>query len=363
MSEQRLERVRARMREMQVDTLLLSSGAELPWLIGYRAVPLERLTMLVVRAETRPNLVIPLLEAPLVRHDEMLFDMTPCGDADKPVDVTARLCDGARDIAVSDCTWAKFVLELQAAMPDAKWTSATQVIRPLREVKDPEEIERLKAANAAADRVANQLLNGEIPMIGRTELEVSNDIRARLIAEGHERVDFAIVGSGPNAASPHHDPGNRLIQADEAVVCDFGGPMNGYFSDMTRTVFTGEPTEEMREVYEAVRRAQEAGVAAATVGTPACDVDRAARDVIDEAGYGEYFIHRLGHGIGFEVHEDPYMALNNPEPVLANNAFSIEPGIYLPGRFGVRIEDIVVATPDGPVRLNNASRDLTVLET
>ncbi len=364
MSLQRMDRVRTRMAELDIDALLLSTGAELPWLIGYRAVPLERLTMLVVRPDTKANLIVPLVEAASVRADANVFDITPCGDGHNPIEIAAKLIGGAHNVAVSDKTWSKFTLQLQQLAPLARWISATAVISPLREVKERDEIAALTAAAAAADSVASQLLNGDVRLIGRTEKAVSDEISMRLTAVGLlDRVDFADVGSGPNGASPHHNPGDRVIQPNEPVVCDFGGPMNQYFADITRTVFTGEPTAEMREVYEAVRVAQENGVQAATVGTPACDVDRAARGVIEDAGYGEYFIHRLGHGIGFEVHEEPYMAVNNPLPVLAGNTFSIEPGVYLPGKFGVRIEDIVIAADDGPKRLNNADHALTIVET
>jgi Xaa-Pro aminopeptidase len=225
----------------------------------------------------------------------------------------------------------------------------------------------LRAAGAAADRVANALLDGEIPLIGRTEAEVSADISRRLLFEGHDRVNFAIVGSGPNSASPHHDPGQRVIGRNEAVVCDFGGSLTlgdgvGYCSDITRTVFTGEPGAELRELYEVLHLAQSAAVAAATVGRPCEEVDRAGRDPIAAAGYGQAFIHRIGHGIGIEEHEDPYMVSGNRTPLVAGHAFSVEPGIYLKDRFGARIEDIVIATEDGPLACNQARHSLEVVE-
>jgi Xaa-Pro aminopeptidase len=225
-------------------------------------------------------------------------------------------------------------------------------------VKDATEIEALRAAGAAADRVARQLQGGEIPLVGRTEAEVSADLSARLLAEGHDKVNFAIVGAGPNAASPHHHASDRVIAAGEIVLCDFGGTMDGYCSDITRCVFTGELPSEIAEAYAILHEAQQASVVAATVGTPCEEVDRVGRRIIAAAGYGENFIHRIGHGIGMEEHEDPYIVEGNTRPLAAGHAFSVEPGIYVAGRWGMRLEDIVVATADGPEALNTADHAL-----
>ena len=350
------------MAEQGVDVLLLSLGADLPWLTGYEAMPLERLTMLVVPRNGAASLVVPRLEAPRVEEDPEVFTVRPWSEGEDPVAIVAGLAGAATSVAVSDRTWATFVLALQDALPAAKWRPSSGVTGPLRAVKDEAEIAALAAASAAADRVATQLLTGDIPLIGRTEREVSQDIGRRLIAEGHQKVNFAIVGSGPNSASPHHEPGRRVIGPGESVVCDFGGTMDGYCSDITRTVWTGAPTAEQQAVYDLLQRAQADGVAAATVGTPCEEVDGAARRVIAEGGYGEAFIHRTGHGIGLEEHEDPYMVSGNGLPLAPGHAFSVEPGIYLSGRFGARIEDIVVATDAGPRPLNTVSHDLTVVE-
>jgi Xaa-Pro aminopeptidase len=361
----RLQRVQARMEELEVDVLLLSLGADLPWLTGYEAMPLERLTMLVVPRDGTATLVVPRLEAPRVDEDPDVFRIRPWSEGDDPVQLVAALAGlgGAlQEVAISDRTWATFVLALQANLPAAYWRPSSQVTGALRAVKDEEEIEALVAASAAADRVAGQLLGGEIPLIGRTEREVSQDIGRRLIAEGHQKVNFAIVGSGPNSASPHHEPGGRRIEAGEPVVCDFGGTMDGYCSDITRTVWTGPPSLEQRNMYSVLQEAQSAGVASARVGVTCESVDGAARTIIDEAGFGDAFIHRTGHGIGLEEHEDPYIAAGNEVALLPGHAFSVEPGIYLSGRFGARIEDIVVATDRGPRPLNQVTHDLTVVE-
>ncbi|HEX2039320.1 MAG TPA: Xaa-Pro peptidase family protein [Acidimicrobiales bacterium] len=358
----RLQRVRERMAALDVDALLLSLGADLPWLTGYEAMPLERLTMLVLPRDDDATLVVPALEAPRVREDPARFRVRPWQETEDPVAIVARLVGGRRSLAVSDRTWARFVLALQASLPQATWQPASLVTGPLRAVKDAEEVAALRRAAQAADRVARRLQAGDIPLIGRTEAEVSADISDRLRAEGHDRVNFAIVASGPNAASPHHEPGPRRIGAGESVVCDFGGSLDGYCSDVTRTVFTGPAPSEFRDLYAVLHAAQAAAVEAAVVGTPCEDVDAVARRIIEDGGYGPYFVHRTDHGIGVEEHEDPYLVAGNCEPLVAGHVFSVEPGIYLPGRWGARIEDIVVATEPGPEPLNTVPHELIEVE-
>jgi Xaa-Pro aminopeptidase len=361
MTGARIERVRARMAEVGVDALLLSLGADLPWLTGYVAMPLERLTMLVLPADGDAVLVVPGLEAPRVEARPEVFSLRPWSETEDPVAIVADLVGARASLAVSDRAWATFVLQLQARLPEAAWHVASVVTGPLRAVKDAEEIAALRRASAAADRVATQLQAGEIPLVGRTEAEVSKDISRRLVAEGHQHVNFAIVGSGPNSASPHHEPGGRVIEAGEAVVCDFGGSLDGYCSDITRTVFTGEPPAEFRHLYAVLETAQGAAVEAAVVGTPCEDVDGVARRIITDGGYGPNFIHRTGHGIGIEEHEDPYLVGGNCTPLEPGHAFSVEPGIYLAGRWGARIEDIVVASSSGPESLNVVDHSLMVV--
>jgi Xaa-Pro aminopeptidase len=236
------------------------------------------------------------------------------------------------------------------------------VTGPLRAVKDAAEVAALRRAAAAADRVAEALVGGDVALVGRPEAEVSRELGDRLLAEGHQSVNFAIVGSGPNSASPHHEPGARPIGPGEAVVCDFGGTLDGYCSDITRTVFTGEPPSEFRDLYAVLQAAQAAAVEAASVGVPCEDVDGVARRTITDGGYGPYFVHRTGHGIGLDEHEDPYLVGGNCEPLAPGHAFSVEPGIYVPDRWGARIEDIVVATAAGPEPLNTVDHDLAVVE-
>ena len=360
----RVRRARERMAELDVDVLLLSVGADLPWLTGYEAMPLERLTMLVLPATGQATLVVPRLEAPRVAERPDVFELLPWDETDDPVGLVAKLASGASSVAIGDRTWARFLVDLHALLPSVIWRKGSDVTAPLRARKDPAEVAALRSASAAADRVAAQLQGGEIPLVGRTEREVSRDLGRRLVAEGHARVNFAIVGAGENAASPHHEPGDRVIAAGEMVLCDFGGTMpDGYCSDITRCVWTGGVVPaHVRDLYAVLQDAQARAVEAATVGTPCEDVDGVARRLITEGGYGPQFIHRTGHGIGLEEHEDPYLVSGNCEPLAPGHAFSIEPGIYLAGDVGARIEDIVVATDAGPEPLNRVTHDLVVVD-
>jgi len=356
----RVLRTRERMDELGVDVLLLSVGADLPYLTGYEAMPLERLTMLVLPRDGEARLVVPRLEAPRVTPQADLFEIAPWDETDDPVALVARLVDGGRVAAIGDHTWARFVLDLQLALPSVNFVRASTVLGPIRMVKDDDEIAALQAAATAVDQIAVEMRAWT--WTGRSEMEVHRDLVDRMIELGHERANFAIVAAGENAASPHHEPSaDRRIAQGELVLCDFGGTMRGYCSDITRMFAVGEPAAEVRDVYAVLHAAQEAGVRAASVGTPCADVDAAARLVIADAGFGENFVHRVGHGIGQEAHEDPYMVAGNDLPLAPGHAFSVEPGIYFPGRFGMRLEDIVVATQPGPRRLNDAPRDLAVV--
>ncbi len=371
---QRMTRVRARMGELGIDALLLSHGADLPWLTGYEAMPLERLTMLVLSATDLPHLVVPGARGAQGDHCRRSLrrrSMVGRGRSDR----TGRLAPrrrrrgGGLRLAVSDRAWAASVLALQHRLPGAGWIEASRVTSPVRAVKDASEVEALRRAGAAADRVAAALQAGELPLIGRTEAEVSAHLAALLVSEGHSHVNFAIVGSGPNAASPHHEPGRRVIGRDETVVCDFGGTLSvdgdvGYCSDITRTVVTGPPSDEILASYQVLEAAQQAAVASARAGVTAEHVDKVARDIIEAAGLGEFFVHRTGHGIGIEEHEDPYLVSGNVDELRPGHAFSVEPGIYRAGRFGMRLEDIVVIGEDGaPEPLNSADHGLVVVET
>jgi Xaa-Pro aminopeptidase len=342
-----------------IDALLLSIGADLPYFTGYTAMPLERLTMLVLPASGTAVLVVPELEAPRVVERPEIFAIRPWGETEDPVSIVARLLGDAHTVAIGDRTWSAFLLRLQGQLPKTAFVSAASMTGELRMHKDPEEIDQLRQAGVAADRVMVRL--ADTPFGGRTEREVSRLIADMLLEEGHDRVDFAIVGSGPNGASPHHDASTRVIGAGDAIVCDFGGAFGGYFSDTTRMFAVDRPPEGFDEPFQVLREAQAAAVGAIRPGVTAGSIDAVARGVITEAGYGRFFIHRTGHGIGLDVHEDPYIVEGNETVLEPGMTFSIEPGIYLPGRFGMRIEDIVVVAGDGVERLNTSPRELVTV--
>jgi Xaa-Pro aminopeptidase len=360
MSAARMARVRGRMAELGVDVLLLSIGADLPWLTGYEALVTERLTMLVLPRDGDATLVVPRLEAARVEERPDAFSIRAWDETDDPVDVVVELAGAPATAAIGDHTWARFLVDLQRALPGTAFRKASDVTAPLRMVKDPSEVDALRAAARAVDGIVGEMRAR--PFGGRTEADVHRELVQCMLDAGHERANFAIVGSGPNGASPHHEPGARVIEPGDVVVCDFGGSMHHYCSDITRLFVVGEPSPEVRDTYSVLVEAQEQAVRAARVGTPCEEVDATARGMIADAGFGDRFIHRTGHGIGVETHEEPYIVAGNTAPLEPGNAFSVEPGIYLPGRFGLRLEDIVVATPDGPERLNQAPRDLAVVE-
>ncbi|MFI9644950.1 M24 family metallopeptidase [Streptomyces sp. NPDC052040] len=341
--------------------LLIAPGPDLVWLTGYRPVETERLTLLVLRAGQDPVLVVPALEAPDAAGAAgapalTLRDWT---DGQDPYGAAAALLRPAGRYGISDNAWALHLLALRERLPDTGHLALTRALPMLRAVKDSAELDRLAAAGAAADTAYEEIR--KVRFEGRREREVAADLDGLLRRFGHSQVDFTIVASGPNGANPHHEAGERVIGRGDMVVLDFGGLKHGYGSDTSRTVHVGEPTDEERTVHELVRAAQEEGFRAVRPGAACQDVDRAARAVIAEAGYGEYFIHRTGHGIGVTTHEPPYMIEGEEQPLVPGMCFSVEPGVYLPGRFGVRIEDIVTVTEDGGRRLNNTSRELAVV--
>jgi Xaa-Pro aminopeptidase len=369
---QRLAAARTALQERGAAALLVGVGPQLRWLTGYAAMPLERLTMLVLPGDGAATLVVPRLERdPAGRAPATavgLLKVETWGETDDATLVVAGALPVGADrgrLLLSDHLWALHVLALQARFPAASFGLATDALRELRAVKDADEIASLRAAGAAADRVMDAVIAGRL--VGRTEADVSAEIRDRLIEGGHEQADFAIVGSGPNSASPHHEASDRRLGAGEALVLDLGGVMAGYCSDTTRTAWlTGGdpalgPSPEFAGLYGVLQRSQVEATAAVSPGVPCEAIDDAARSIISAAGWGADFLHRTGHGIGLEVHEEPYIVAGNAEPLRVGHAFSIEPGIYLEGRYGARIEDIVVCAADGADVMNRTSRELRVV--
>ncbi|MFD5702257.1 aminopeptidase P family protein [Streptomyces lasiicapitis] len=343
--------------------VLVAPGPDLVWLTGYHVpADTERLTLLVIAPGQDPVLVVPKLEAPDAERAAGASALTlrDWTDGVDPYGVTAPLLDARGRFGVSDNAWALHLLGLQRQLPGTSYAALTDALPMLRAVKDAAELERLSAAGAAADATYEEIQ--KVPFAGRKETDVAGDLADLLRRFGHEQVDFTVVGSGPNGASPHHEAGDRVIERGDMVVLDFGGLKHGYGSDTSRTVHVGEPSAEEQRVHDVVREAQDAACRAVEPGIACQDVDRVARAVITEAGYGEYFIHRTGHGIGVTTHEPPYMIEGEQQPLVPGMCFSVEPGIYLPGRFGVRIEDIVTVTEDGGRRFNTTARELAIVD-
>jgi Xaa-Pro aminopeptidase len=358
----RLAEVQAATADAGLDALLLTPGPDLRYVTGYEAHQLERLTCLVVPAYGDQLLLVPRLEFPAAQASPagaLGIEIRGWEETEDPYALVAAHLGRPVRVGLSDRMWALMVLRLRAALPAAEQVLASAALRDLRARKSPAEVAALLAAGEAIDRVHARVPGWLRP--GRTEEQVAADISDAIIEEGHARVDFAIVGSGPNGASPHHTAGDRVLRAGDPVVVDIGGTMpSGYCSDCTRTYVIGEPPADFTAYYEVLRAAQEAACVAVRPGITAEAVDAAAREPIAAAGYGEFFVHRTGHGIGLESHEDPYIVAGNAEPLEPGFAFSVEPGIY-PGPHGARIEDIVVCTEDGFERLNNITRDLVVV--
>ena len=370
----RLDRARAALEANSAAAILLGLGPDLRYLTGYTAHALERLTMLVLPVAGPARLIAPRLEAMAAEASpaaaQGLVEVLAWGETDDPHALVATILDtdpvrpGGR-VLVNDQLPARDVFRLRELLTENELGLAGEVLRALRIVKAADEVDLLRRAAQAADRVVARIAAGSL--VGRTEADVSREVRDLLIEEGHDDASFAIVASGPNGASPHHGAGDRRLQPGDPIVLDIGGTVDGYGSDITRMLWiTGPdeavpPTPEFLEMFDLVRGAHAAATAAVRPGIRAGDLDEVARSVIREGGFGDAFIHRLGHGIGLEAHEDPYLVAGNDETLAPGHAFSIEPGIYLHGRFGVRIEDIVVCGLDGPDVLNEAPRELLVV--
>ena len=342
--------------------VLVAPGPDLVYLAGYAPVAItERLTLLALQKGHQPAMILPSLERPDAERapSARTIALTDWVDGTDPFAKLAPVLDSAGTYAISDSAWALQLVGLQQALPNTHYVSMTAALPMLRAIKDANELERLAAAGAAADACFEAIL--EVRFAGRKETEVAADLAKLLIDHGHSQVDFTVVGSGPNGANPHHEAGDRTIEGGDMIVLDFGGLKNGYGSDTSRTIHVGDPTDEEREVYEIVRAAQQAGYEAVRPGVACQDIDRACRRVISEAGYGEQFLHRTGHGIGVTTHEPPYMVEGETQPLQPGMCFSIEPGIYLAGRFGVRIEDIVTVTDEGGRSLNGTTHEMQIV--
>jgi Xaa-Pro dipeptidase len=350
-----------------VDLLLVTPGTDLRYLIGAEAGSHERLTCLLVPAAGHlapPAIVVPRLEAPglaTLPLAELGVEVVTWADGEDPHLLVSDLAGAPSRVAVADSMPAVHVFGLRDALPEVKFTLAGPVLRELRMRKDAAEVAQLRDAAAAIDRVHARM--AEFLRPGRTEAQVGADIAAAIVEEGHAGAAFVIVGSGPNGASPHHDVSERVIENGDVVVVDIGGPLpGGYYSDCTRSYAVGSaPGADVQAAYAVLQDAQERAVQAVRPGVTAEEVDAAARRLLTDAGLGERFLHRTGHGIGLDVHEEPYIVGGNALRLEPGMAFSVEPGVYLDGEWGARIEDIVVVTENGCERLNTRPRELLVL--
>jgi Xaa-Pro aminopeptidase len=357
--EDRLRRATERLEETGSDALVVGPSPDLVYLTGHDPMPLERPTVLVLRADADPVLLVPELERPLAGSSVHNVEISGWRDGVDPYEAIAARLPAKGRVAVTDRLWGVHVLGLQTAAPFLTWTSASWVLGPLRARKEPEELDALRRAAAAADATFADVCDR--PFAGRSERQVAEDIARSLVEHGHGEAAFTIVASGPNGASPHHRPGERVIEPGDAIVLDFGGALDGYYSDITRTVVVERASPDVEEIHAVVLGAQATARETVRPGVPIEEVDRAARKMIEDAGFGERFIHRTGHGIGLEVHEPPYAVAGDTTVLEPAMTFSVEPGIYLPGRFGVRIEDIVTVTDVGSESLNEAPRELRVV--
>ncbi|MDY6869768.1 MAG: Xaa-Pro peptidase family protein [Actinomycetota bacterium] len=359
----RLQGAAADAGEAGLAGLVITPGYDLRYLVGSRAQTFERLTALVLPADGDPTIVVPRLELAALKESaitELGVAVRDWVDGDNPYELVAEaLGGGMLHTAVTDSMPALHLLPLAGVLGEVP-VLATDVLRRLRMRKDAAEIDALREAGAAIDRVHARV--PEFLVAGRTEADVAADIGEAIVAEGHSEVAFIIVGSGPHGADPHHECSDRELRAGDIVVVDIGGPYEpGYNSDSTRTYSLGEPDPEVAHRYAVLQRAQRAAVEAVRPGVTAAQIDAAARDVLAADGLADAFVHRTGHGIGLSVHEEPYIVAGNDLPLEVGMAFSVEPGIYFPGQWGARIEDIVIVTEDGAESVNNRPHDLVVV--
>ena len=358
----RLTKVRSALSAEELDAIFITPGSDLRYLTGYDALPLERLTCLAITSAPGAKLIVPRLELPAAQQhslDQFDIEIIAWDETDDPIALLQSVTGSIATAAVNDAMWAQKALGIQDSF-NAKVKPAGTLLSDIRAIKDDAEIAAIAEAGAAIDEVHRNMSAWLRP--GRTEREVARDIAEAILASGHQRVDFVIVASGPNGASPHHESSDRVIGVGEPVVVDIGGTMpSGYCSDCTRMYVCGEPPTDFLKHFEVLLKAQEHAVDAVSAGMSGAEADLLARVILQANGLGEFFVHRTGHGLGLDTHEEPYIVASNHEPLVAGNVFSIEPGFYIPGKFGARIEDIVALTADGLVNFNNTSHELTIL--
>jgi Xaa-Pro aminopeptidase len=359
----RLEALQARMKVAGLEAALIGPSADMEYLLGGRLPPTERLNLLVVPQSGRPWLILPSLQAPLAHSLREELEIVIWQENDSPLDLTAQVLNkaGARTIGVDSHMWASFLLGLQSRLVEARFSSVSPLISTGRICKDENEIALLDEAGKRFDSIWKEFFETG-RLTGQSEHEIAAQIRELTMAHGFDAMLWCDVGSGPNGASPLHHGSDRRVASGDPVVIDFAATYKGYVMDTCRTPVAGTPHQEFVAIYDTVNRAYDAGLAAVRPGVPAEQVDQAARTVIEEAGFGPQFLHRLGHGLGIDAHEEPYIVRDNATALRPGMVFSNEPGIYIAGRWGVRIENIVVVTQDGGRSLNNMTRELVSMQ-
>jgi len=360
----RLGQCQKLMSEKGIDIVFLAPGPNMYYLGGFLEEPGERLLALIVPQSGDPQFIVPELYQEQVRSFSWVESLISWKDGEDQVALLSntmrRILKRQPTIAVDTRMWSRFLVMLLAAAPDARYEDAGSVMYELRIRKSSQEIELMAKAAEIADAAFTQTI--EECRAGMTEHEVAAKIIYEMRKLGADGVAFEpVVGSGPNSALPHYRSGDRKLQRGDFVVLDYGCLYRGYNSDITRTVAMETCDAEREKVYSVVRSAQEEAYQRTFTGIEAQNVDKVARDLIENAGYGRFFIHRTGHGIGLEIHEEPYIVAGNSLKLAEGMTFSIEPGIYIPGQYGVRIEDIVVMETEKARRLNKCSRDLRIL--
>lgn len=349
------------MRNKEIDLLVVSPSSNMYYLSNFTDEPGERLFMLLIPDKGDPEYLVPELYADQVNQQSHVENIRAWGDSDNPQRLlrsTLKKLEARNSkVAIDNTMWASFLLMLQGIIPNCNFVRASNIMSPLRRIKESNEISKMLEAGKLADEAFGEV--SELSLKGMTELEIANQLEKEMLRRGGDQIAFeTLVASGPNSALPHHRASKREIREGDTVIFDFGCKVNGYCSDTSRTVICGKPSPKQEEVYQVVREAQEKAFQAVEPGVEALKIDREAREYITKAGYGENFVHRTGHGIGLDVHEEPYIVGGNSLHIEEGMTFSIEPGIYLQEDFGVRIEDIVLVNKDGGKRLNNSNREL-----
>ena len=359
---ERARRAQAAMAAADCDWLFVSHSTDLLYLIGFTKRPSERLALLLLPREGRAKIVVPGFEVQVFQPYAGFFDVIGWEETEDPVAKVADVvgAGAGQTIAIADQLHTVFTLRLQAALGGARYMEGNRILARIRMIKTNAEIDALRGAAARTEDALASLFAE--PVAGKTELEVLRFLHNGLTERGLELSGGGIVGAGPHSASPHHKTGEKILADGDALVIDFGGGWNGYRSDLTRSFHVGEPSAEFRRIYQITQEAQQLAFEATRPGMTAEEIDTVARDYISARGYGPAFIHRTGHGVGMDGHEYPYLVQGDATVIEEGMVFSIEPGIYLAGQYGVRIEDVVAVTATGAERLNHYPRDLQIVD-